>query len=161
MGLTLSSLLLLGAVTTYFHLTRSGFRLSNYADIETAARSTLLQFGEDCRAATGANWSDANTLNLATDSGTVTYAFDSGTDSLTRTAAGSADVVARDLNTFSFRAFDINASEINLSANPAAAGGPVKMIQLELGFHANTVDNSNTSQRVASARFVLRNKKVV
>lgn len=159
-GFGISAFILAGIISTFLYLGRSGVSLGQYNDMESQARTTYQLFGEDCRMATDADWTDVDTLNLVVDSQTVTYRFDPDTGEFTRTEAGQTLVIASEISAFSFKAFDINTQALDIAAAPTAAGDPAKMIQVDLDLSRQEVTTTRSSQRLISARFVLRNKKV-
>src|SRR5581483_1356878 len=86
-GASLGSVVLLGVLTTYLMLLRSGVSASNYSVMESQARRAFEQFGIDARMSSGV----ASTLtgavvtkvtltvpnNYNSNSNKVTYAYDS------------------------------------------------------------------------------------
>ncbi len=155
-----SVFVLAGVISTFLFLSRSGVGLGQYNEMETQARRTYQLFGEDCRTATNAAWTDANTLNLTVSGVTVTYHFDTATNQFVRIANGESTVIADEISAFAFKAFDINTQALDVAAAPTAIGGPAKMIQVDLDLSRQEVTTTLTTQRLISARFVLRNKKV-
>ncbi len=86
-GASLGSMVLLGVLTTYLMLLRSGVSASNYSVIETQARRAFDQFGVDARmASTVASTSSGGSVtkvtltvpnNYVSNSNQVTYGYDS------------------------------------------------------------------------------------
>ncbi|WP_221030620.1 PilW family protein [Actomonas aquatica] len=155
-----SVFVLAGIISTFLFLSRSGVGLGQYNEMETQARATYQVFGEDCRTATDASWSDATTLVLTVDGDAIVYEFDASGGSFIRTANGNSQVIADEISAFSFKAFDINTNALDVASAPSTAGGPAKMIQVDLDLSRQEVTTVRSTQRLISARFVLRNKKV-
>jgi prepilin-type N-terminal cleavage/methylation domain-containing protein len=86
-GAALGSMVLLGIMTTYLLLLRSGISASNYAVMESQARRTFEQLGIDARMASRVTSTLTGTTvtqitltvpnNYVSNSNKVTYAFDS------------------------------------------------------------------------------------
>lgn len=160
MSMTISVFVLAGIISTFLYLGRSGVSLSQYSEMEAQARVTFQTFGSDCRKTTTAAWTNANTLQLTVDGATVTYSYDSTAKTFTRTSGGSSHVLAEQVDSFAFKAFDININEIDVATSPGSAGPPAKMIQVDLDLSRQQNTTSHATDRVVSARYVLRNKKV-
>ncbi len=149
-----------GIISTFLFLSRTGVGLGQYNEMEAQARTTYQLFGEDCRTATDADWTDASTLVLTVAGQPITYQFDTSSREFIRSAAGTSRVIADEITAFSFQAFDINTNALDVATTPTAVGGPAKMIQVTLDLSRQEVTTTRATQRLISARFVLRNKKV-
>lgn len=159
-AVTISTFVLGGILSTFLYLARTGISLNQYNDMESQARSTFLTFGQDCRQASTATWLNSRTLQLTVNGATVTYTYTPASATFTRAQAGNSRVLASQITGFTFKAFDINSSELDVDHAPASAGVMVKMIQVDLDLTRQATTNVDSTQRLISARFVLRNKKV-
>lgn len=77
----LNAIVILGIMTTYLMLIRSGFEIQAYSDMETAVRRAFDQFGIDARMASGiSTGTNSVTLtvpnNYTSTSNLVTYGYD-------------------------------------------------------------------------------------
>ena len=109
-GSTLGSFILLGVLSTFLFLGRSGANLRNYSDMESQARKALEMFAEDTRQASAVTWNSATSVTLIVNSANVTYAFASG--SFTRTANSTTTTLLTGITTFSFLAYSITGTAI-------------------------------------------------
>lgn len=159
-ALSVSGILLAAILSTFLYVGRSSAGLTIYTEMEMQARQSLLQFGLDTRQASNAVWLDANTLRLTGEDGTVTYGFDPGTHRLTRTSGGTTRVLASDIKTFAFHAYNIEGDELPLDPDPAAVSASTKMVQMRLVLARAPVGTPKATEAVISARYVLRNKPV-
>jgi len=81
-GATLGAFVLVGVLSTYLHLIRSGIRATQYAEMETQVRRGFEQLGHDLKIASGITWNSASNLTLTVPDSSgattqVTYAWDS------------------------------------------------------------------------------------
>ncbi|MCF3649968.1 PulJ/GspJ family protein [Synoicihabitans lomoniglobus] len=159
-AVTISAFVLAGVMSTYLYLGRGGVSLSQYNDMEAQARMTFQIFGQDCREATDADWTNTKTLELVVNGSTVTYTFNADGATFTRSVNGTTEVLADEITDFTFKAFDINTTELDVEAAPTVVGDAAKMIQVDLDLTRKANTNVDSTQRLISARFVLRNKRV-
>jgi len=154
------SIVLAAVLSTFLYIGRSGVSLTGYTELERQARGALLQFGTDTRQASGITWTNAATLQLTGDFGTITYAYDTATRQLTRTAGGVSRRLAANISSFTFRAFAIDGNELPLATSPGTVGASTKMVQLQMTLARAHVAAATATESVVSARYVLRNKDV-
>ncbi len=159
-SMTIASFVLLGVFSTFLFIGRTSVRLSQYSEMESQARATFEAFGLDCRTATNAAWSNANTLTLTNTGISIVYRYDATAGTFSRTASGTTRTIARNISSFSFKAFDINLNELNVASSATTIGPATKMIQVTMDLSRQATTTTAATQRVVSARFVLRNKKV-
>jgi len=165
---TLASFTLLGVLSSFLFLARSGTNIRNYSDMESQARKALELFAEDVRQASSISWASNSSITLTVNTQPITYTFNSGTSNFTRSHLDGGSLVTRVLisgvttNTFAFRAYTVSGVELPLvsGANLTAAGINTKQLQISLeATRANQTVVSATNT-VLSARFILRNKIV-
>ena len=141
--------------------------------MEGEARRGLEVFAEDTRMARDINWNSVNSVTLVVPvSGgfeRITYAFDSGNGQFTRQRVGPATgplrVLITGISAFDFKAYRINASEIDLTGLAAAgtlsqADSATKQLQISLNASRSSVTVATATNTVLSARFILRNKRI-
>ena len=158
---TLGSFVLLGILTAFLFLVRSGANLRNYNDMESQARKALEIFAEDTRQASAVTWTSADSITLVVNSANVTYAYASG--NFTRTTNSGTRTLLTGITTFSFLAYSITGTAItdfSTAAALIAANGVTKQIQISLSASRNTTTVTTATNIVLSARYVLRNKHV-
>jgi Tfp pilus assembly protein PilW len=183
---SLSSVLLAGVISSFLMIGRSGVNAQNYTDLEMQTRKALEIFSRDVRMANSVNTGfsstsvtlgipDATTNRLSV-AYTVTYTFDAAQHAFTRTVntPGSPTEVlvsnVRQLtgvNPFNYFQYvttggykdgfidSVTGQIMNTTNNPAS----VK--QIEINFVAQrdqSVTVTTATNRVLSARFILRNK---
>lgn len=165
---TLASFTLLGVLSSFLFLARSGTNIRNYSDMESQARKALELFAEDVRQASSISWASNSSITLTVNTQPITYTFNSGNSNFTRSHLDGGTLVTRVLisgvtpNTFAFRAYTVSGVELPLvsGANLTAAGVNTKQLQISLeATRANQTVVSATNT-VLSARFILRNKIV-
>ncbi len=168
-GATLGSFILLGVLTTFLFLGRSGANLRNYSDMESQARKALEYFAEDTRQASAATWASSTsvTLSFPTVSGyttpaAVTYSYLSG--NFTRqVGSGTPTTLLSGITAFNFVVYTITGTAITDFSSASAlttANNTTKQIQLSLSAARSTQTVSTATNIVLSARYVLRNKSV-
>ena len=84
---TISSFVLVGVLSTFLMLGRSGASLASYSNMETQTRKLLDDFAQDVRMASNIVWNSSSSItltvvdNYTTTSNRVTYAWDNTTGS--------------------------------------------------------------------------------
>lgn len=169
----LSGVILSAVLTSFLMLGRSGANLVNYTDMEAKARTGLELFAEDTRMARDIVWNsiDSVTLVIPVSGGfeRYTYAYDSGTGQFTRQRvapiAGAVQVLITGITAFDFKAYRVNASEIDLETLADAgtlglASADTKQLQISLNARRTSVTVATATNTVLSARFILRNKRI-
>lgn len=169
----LAAFVLTGVLTCFLMLGRSGANLVNYTDMESEARSGLELFAEDCRMASDIVWNSVNSITLVVPaSGTnerYTYAYDPDSQQLTRQrtgpTTGTTRVLISGISAFSFKAYRVNATEIDLTdldadGNLAQANVDTKQLQISLNASRTSSTVATATNTVLSARFILRNKRI-
>lgn len=165
---TLAAFTLLGVLSSFLFLVRSGTNIRNYTDMESQARKALELFAEDVRQASAITWPSNQSVTLTVNSQPITYTFNSGNSNFTRTHLEGVTPVTRVLisgvtpNTFTFRAYTVSGVELPLvsAANLTAAGVNTKQLQISLQATRSNQTVVSATNTVLSARFILRNKIV-
>ena len=169
----LAAIILAGVLSSTLMITRSGYLLNNYIDMEKQARNALETFAVDARITESVEWTRASDTAPLTalklinpDGNEVTYTYDTANGQLLRQEKGkSATTLITGIQSFSFTAYKYNL-DLPAAIDPAtktlsALANETKMVQLSLSAirrRSTLVDATNT---VVSARFVLRNRIIV
>ncbi len=176
-GSTLGAIVLAGVLSAFLFLGRAGVAVQNYSDMEAQAREAMETFALDVRMAYGVSWSisggEANGVTITVeengDEARYTYVYDStaGTFSRQRTHPSAGDVrvlisgIKRNPEVDFFTAYKIDTQRIDFSTTTAtAAANMTKQIQISLEAERLRTTLGAATNKVVSARFVLRNKKV-
>ena len=160
-GASIGSFILLGVLTMFLFLGRSGVNLGNYSDMESQARKALELFAEDTRQAKGVTWASADSVTLDVEGVNVVYTYASG--NFTRTKNSVTTKLVTGVTGFTFLAYTINGTAItdfSDAAKRATADHTTKQIQVSLSAARNTRTVATSTNLVLSARYVLRNKSV-
>jgi prepilin-type N-terminal cleavage/methylation domain-containing protein len=156
---TLSAIILTGILTTFVFFGKSGMRMIRYTDMEANAREALGRFAQDARQAQDAAWLSSQSLRLTVDTVPVTYTYNSGAKTLTRTVGGATEVLVRSISGFQFTAYTVDMNAVNLQGNLATAASSTKMVQMDIDLASNSTAAGLATSQILSARYVLRNKK--
>ena len=160
-SVTIGSIVMLGVLSTFIFLGRSGMNLRNYSDMEAQARRGLELFAEDTRQAKAVTWASADSITLDVDGVNVTYAYSSG--NFTRTKNSVTTTLLSGITSFNFLAYTINGTAITDFSDATAltvANHTTKQIQISLSAARSPAGGSTATNIVLSARYVLRNKTV-
>lgn len=161
----IGSAILAAVLTTFLFLGRSGANLRNYSDMESQARKALEVFAEDVRQASAITWDSSNSCRLNVNTVLVTYTYNTGSGTFTRTvgtAAATSLITGITSGSFSFKAYNVAGTEMPLAtaANLTAASSSTKQLQISLEASRASTTVTNATNLVLSARYILRNKIV-
>ncbi len=176
-GSTLGVIVLAGVLSAFLFLGRAGVAVQNYSDMEAQAREAMETFALDVRMAYGVSWTisggDATAVTVTVeengDEARYTYTYNSGAGTFSRQrtypSAGSTRVlitgIKRNTSVDFFTAYKIDTQRIDFSTTSAAAAANMtKQIQISLEAERLRTTLGAATNKVVSARFVLRNKKV-
>lgn len=156
---SLSSLVLAAVLSSFIFIARSSVGISNYSDMNNESRIGLEIFGRDVRNAEGIETGFSNhsfTLLMPEGADRVSYVYRPNAPGkpLVRREAGEERVVMSGVNELQF-----NYTNLQGQTNSTMATMEVKQIQLRLTLLRRTISLKNT-ERVVSARFILRNQEV-
>lgn len=154
----ISGMILGGVMSTYMAVLKSSMRLWNYEKMEREANRGLEFFARDVRMAKAVVWNSSSSITLTvpqagggTDQA-VLYAWNSGAKTFNRTVGGATATLVRDVQSFAFNRF-------NLAQAPAVNDYETNQIQVTMTAAPRTNGvYVESSKRVLSARFVLRNR---
>lgn len=165
----LSAFVLVGILSVFLLLGRTGLNASAYAAMNAELRTAVERFNRDVRIASDIRWSDARRLTLILPAGAgpaVTYAFEpaaqlAGAGRFVRqTEGGLAEtLVASVAPDFTFLRYRLPEPGLD---DPPAATNDLETKQLEVRLRALRPGAiaPSASQLATSARCVLRNKVV-
>jgi type II secretory pathway pseudopilin PulG len=163
-GATLSSFILLGVLSTFLFLGRSGANVQNYNDMEAQARTALELFAEDTRQASAITWVTDKELYLTVNSVAIYYYYDTSAKTFYRkvTSSGTPRALVTGITSFAYTAYSITGTSLSLAsaADLTTAGRSTKQLQISLEAARSTQTVVNATNTVLSARFILRNKRV-
>jgi len=161
-GSTIGSFVLVGVLSAYLMLGRSGTLAYHYNGMSNDARRALDEFAQDVRMASAITWnaSDSVTLTVpdryAANANQVTYSYSSASGTFFRrpgdaASAAGATILARNVTSTLFRRFDrLDA----VASNDAAT----KRLELAIRMQTGGVGGGAATQNALSASFILRNK---
>jgi len=163
-GATISSFILIGVLSSFLFLARSGANLQNYTAMESEARKSLEQFAQDTRQASAITWNSSTSVTLIVKSVNITYAYTSSIGQFTRattavTGVTTTTTLLTGITSFIFSAYDINGTAVSL-ANLTNAGKITKQLQISLQASRSSSTVVGATNTVLSARFILRNKRI-
>lgn len=169
-GSTLGSIVLLGVLSSFLMLGRSGARLSNYQDMESQSRKALEEFAQDVRMSSGLTTNSSSSITLSvTDSYTsdgnmVTYAYGSVTVGSTTysnvfyrrpgntSSTSTATVLMRNVTSCTFNRYD------RLGA-ATTSDSSTKRIELSLKSSITSATTATATENAISSTYVMRNKR--
>lgn len=170
---TLSVLVMSAVMSSVFLITRSGYAVEQYADMEEQSRVSLEIFGRDVRMAQSVTWVDANTITLTiplTTEGSATtqhtYFYKPTTHEFWRTADGKDQLLISGINTLTLSGYQLTGDPVFTASTPPTtpfdwqvAGTSTKQLELSVSSSRQQGIQIQTSQKIISARFILRNKQ--
>jgi len=175
-AMTLSSIVMAGVLSTYLYIARTGYRTSDYTEMEAQSRRGLEVFARDVRSANSIVWNSTTSITLTVPTATVdtvtyVYQYNSDVGTFTRTciSAGTpTETLMSGIEPSSpgLRGYKLTTDP--LTKYPYAVDmtnltqASVDTKQLQLTLHLNRVHPmvARTTGNVISARFILRNKRV-
>lgn len=167
---SLASIILAAILSSFLFLTRSGLIMRNYVDMETQARNAMETFALDVRMSSGVSWNtdQSVTLTIERDGSTAqaTYAYYATASgsiparSFVRLSGTEVNVLITDIKSFSYHAYSIDTAAVSLTSIGPATNRATKQIQISLETERAQSSLASATNKVISARFVLRNKSV-
>ena len=168
-GSALGSFVLLGILSSFLFMGRTGANAYNYVGMEEEARRGLERFSEDVRMASGIVWSSSARVTLtiphASDNGTdsVVYYYDSTTSSSTYqsflrqgpdpiTGTTATTTLIHSVQTFEFDRWMLGGT------GQATNDLGTKQLQIRMTVSKTSRTVVAATNLVISARYILRNK---
>lgn len=172
---TLGALIMIAVLAAFAFITRAGLTTQSYTDMEGQSRNAMELFAQDVRMASDIRWNSSQSLTLtvknAGNTEYYTYAYDAASGSFARqqvvTPSGQAPIGSPSVlitgikpGTFQFTAYKIDTGTINLASISEVTDRMTKQVQIALETQRTRAGLATASNKVISARFILRNKKV-
>jgi hypothetical protein len=161
---SLGTIIMAAVMSTFLFIGRTSIVMRNYADLETQARNAMEIFAQDVRMSSAVSWTNANSVSMTVRSGGVSqpvqYAYDASSRTFSRTFDGTTTMLISNIRNFAFSAYSIDTEPLSLAAPTAATNTATKQIQIALETERRNPVLALTTNKVISARFVLRNKRV-
>ncbi|WP_158277599.1 prepilin-type N-terminal cleavage/methylation domain-containing protein [Opitutus sp. ER46] len=180
----LAAIILTGVMTTFVMMGRTGALAQNYTELEVEARKALELFSREARMARGVSAYSATSVTLqipdtsASRTGTgagaysVTYTFDTNAQTFTRTGppitapsgASATTVLVKNVHqvgtTEYIRYFRYVGSgyQTGFTTNAATNNAEIKQVELTFVAQRSARTVATATDKVLSARFILRNK---
>ena len=157
----LSSVLLAAVMTSFLFITRSGANLAHYSLMEHESHRGLERFAQDVREASGIEWTSATQIQLNFPTGTpVVYKLGGAKNNeFIRTQGGADATLVTFVTGMSFVGYNLAGAELD-PADIAVSNAETKQLQLRLLSKRQSITAAAATNRVLSARFILRNKQV-
>ncbi|MBI3887269.1 MAG: hypothetical protein HY302_16310 [Opitutae bacterium] len=171
---SLGSLVLVGVLSAFLMLGRSGANLSSYAQMDAESRRAIETLSQDLRMASVLSYNSSSSVTLtvpdsypssdSTQNEKVTYAYDSAASGATARCfyvmAGDASstaakrILVRNVTALTFRRYDRLDAATTSSTN-------TKRVELAMTLRATSNTAVSTTNYVVSASIILRNKPVI
>lgn len=168
-ALGLSMMVMVGVLSAFIMLGRSGLNVAHYSVSESEVRRALEEFSQDVRMARQIRWNSATSITLtvpdsyAASDHRVTYAFDSSTAGETArsfyrlpgdpASSAARQVFVREISHFQFSRFN----RLNKSAGTDAE---TKRVQVTLNVRRGGGATVAANTTLVSASYMLRNKAI-
>ena len=161
-GTALGTLLLTGVASLYLFSAKSFVSMTNYVDLNSRNRRASDILSRDIRAATGVNSTSSSATNsqivLKSPNGNVTYAFDGGTGTLTRSQAGETEILLAGLTSLSFSLYQRPTSGAYYESFPSASAATAKLVGFDWVCSRKVYGSQKNSENVETALVELRNQ---
>ncbi len=169
-AMSLTVAVMSGVMGTTLMIYRNGYAVQHYAEMESESRHGLEVFARDVRSASSLTWNSASSVTLVVPTGREsdptevwTYRYDATARTFSRVSSSN---VARVLfsgivaGSFDLRGFKIGGTSAVDLTNLTIASNDTKQLQLSLSSERSRGNGTGGTQKVISARFILRNKPV-
>jgi hypothetical protein len=160
--IAISLSIILSAVVLTFYLTfaKATLTMSDYTDYDMESNKLLQNFSRDVREAEAINWLSSNSFKLLKKGIYYTYTYDPDLQIVERSeTGGSTSTLASNLSELEFQAYDLSGDPLTPGISYTALDESTKMLQVRGKFSKTPNSRAATSARIASARYILRNKE--
>ena len=170
-GSSIGSFVLLGILSAFLTLGRSGARLFNYNVMETESRRALDEFSQDVRMASDVVWNSSSSItltvpdNYTSNANQVTYAYDSSTTGATKTSfyrtpsnSDATDVTSKTVLVHNVTSCIYKRYDRSTPAVAATTDVSTKRIELALKISITSTTTVAATENAISATYLLRNK---
>ena len=169
-GAGLGSFVLVGVLSTFLMLGRSGMNITSYTSMDAQTRRAIEEFAQDVRMSSAIVWNSDSSItltvpdNYAANLNQVTYAWDDTPGSATyhlffrrpgnTTSTAAFTPFVRNVTAFNFFRYD----RLNAAATTDAG---TKRVQISMKITTESRTVVTASDTTISASFVLRNKTAI
>lgn len=170
-GSTLGAFILVGVLSTFLMLGRSGTNIVSYTTMDVQARRALEEFAQDVRMANNVHWNSASSItltvpdNYASTSNQVTYAWDSTPGSVSfgcfyrmpgdASATNAKTIYIRKITSFAYSRFDRLNAAID---DTVVIDTTTKRVQIAMTVTSTAQTVASATDNVVSASYILRDK---
>jgi hypothetical protein len=172
-GASISTFILVGVLSAFLMLGRSGMNAANYAGAEAEIRRGVEELSQDVRMASNLTWNSASSVTLTLvpsnaysgltgiHTNKVTYAYDSAKSEFYRlpgTATSTSDrlILVRNVSECYYERFNrVGAAVSASSSNPNAE---TKLLRIVMNVRQSRATLVTTNTTLVMASYVLRNK---
>jgi Tfp pilus assembly protein PilW len=170
-GSTIASFVLLGVLSTFVMLGRSGVNVAAYATMDAQTRKALEEFAQDVRMASGIVWNGSTSVtltvpdNYTATANLVTYAWDDASTSTTYRYfyrkpgnAAASDPTLNRKTTFVANVTQFIYNRYDRLNAVATTDADTKRIQINMTVATTNRTVVTATDTTLSASFILRNK---
>src|SRR5687768_6752532 len=167
-GSGIATFIMIGVLSTFLMIGRSGANIQNYSQMETHSRRALEELSQDVRMAKDILWTSAQSVTLVVKDNyldaidpankeTVTYAYDATEKQFYRKAGPSSStepkrILIQNVESCVFARFD------RLNNSKKVSDVTTKRLQITLVLRTKSPTVKATSNNILSASYILRNK---
>lgn len=157
---TTLAVVLLGAVAiTYAHFLRSFAGLEHYMSMDARGRRTLDSMSKEIRQATRLVSYATNALTFQFPTNQVSYVYNSGARTLTRSASGQSSVLLSNCDSLRYDIFQRNTTNGSYDLYPTAIATNCKVVQITWTCSGTILGAKRQTENFQSAKVVMRNQK--
>jgi len=155
----LSSLVLAAVVVFTLYGAKGCAAMGNYTALEKQSRCALDHMTQRIRQAHGVLSFSPTALSIEDVDGTpVNYTFDANARTLSEVKNGTATLLLKDCDQFTFGVFQRTPVQGTYNAYPVATPGTGKLVQMSWVCSRRLLGRSLNSETVQSAKIVIRNQ---
>lgn len=153
---SVGSIIIAAALSSLVFIAKSSVGTINYNEMNSMARMAAQTFGSDMRMVKEVTNCSPTSISARLPNYDVTYTYDAGQGTLTRTVNGQSRVLLRDAVTFDLQFYKMSSKpEGEVTSSPLE----VKKVQLVAHMRRKAL-SLEQNDHIISSRFVLRNKAV-
>lgn len=151
-------MLVMGTVASFSMYTAKSFAATaNYVDLDSYSRIALDKITRDIRQASSLTACTSNQVSfLQSDGQTLSFTYDSGNKTLTRTVGTSSHVVLQDCESLSFSMYQRNPIGGSYDQYAAATVSTCKLISIQWVCARRVLGQIRNSESVQTAKVVIR-----
>ena len=136
---------------------RSFAAFYNYVDLDDSNRIAMDTLTRDLRGCNGVTSCSAGQLVIEdSDGATIAYAFNSGSQTLTRTKAGSVKILLKGCDALTFSIAQRNPVSGSYDVYPTATPATAKVVNVAWNCYRTILGHKANTENVQTARIVIR-----